>query len=133
MQGWLGVIHGDWLADAAALSLTVLAIAAVVTALHAVLGEAGVGLGAMTMILVGNPFAAVGSAPELLPRPAGAIGQLMPPGAGGNLLRSTGLFDGAGAGGHVAVLSAWALAGFGLMLVAAMRDRRRVALAPAPA
>ena len=43
------------------------------------------------MVLVGNPFSGVGSAPELLPQPVGGIGQLMPPGAGGNLLRSTGL------------------------------------------
>jgi hypothetical protein len=56
----------------------------------------------------------------------------MPPGAGGNLLRSTGLFDGAGAGGHAAVLAAWAAAGLGPMLVAALR-RPRVALAPVPA
>ena len=49
------------------------------------------------MVLIGNPFSGVGSAPELLPQPIGAIGQLMPPGAGGNLLRSTGFFDGAGA------------------------------------
>jgi hypothetical protein len=35
----------------------------------------------------------------------------MPPGAGANLLRSTGFFDGARAGEHVALLAIWALAG----------------------
>jgi hypothetical protein len=133
VQGWLGVVDGDWVANAGALSLTVLAIASVVAALHAAFGEAGAAAGALAMIFIGNPFAAVGSAPELLPRPAGAIGQLMPPGAGGNLLRSTGLFDGAGAGGHVAVLAAWTLAGVALMAALALRDRRRPALVPAAA
>jgi hypothetical protein len=118
VQGWLDVVGGDWLANAAGLSLTVLAIAAFVTGLHALLGERGAIAGALTMILIGNAFSGVGAAPELLPRPVGDLGQLMPPGAGGNLLRSTGLFDGAAAGGHVAVLAAWAAAGLALLLVA---------------
>jgi hypothetical protein len=82
------------------------------------------------MVLIGNPFSGVGSAPEMLPAPAGWLGQLMPPGAGGNLLRSTGFFDGAAAGGFVAVLSVWALAGFALMGAAALRRRKPV---PVPA
>jgi hypothetical protein len=38
------------------------------------------------------------------------IGQLLPPGAGGNLLRSTGFFDGAGGAEHLTVLAVWAAA-----------------------
>jgi hypothetical protein len=132
VQSWLGVVEGDWLANAAALTLTIMAIAAFVAGLYALLGEAGAILGLLTMILIGNPFSGVGSAPELLPRPVGDIGQLMPPGAGGNLLRSTGYFDGAAAGGHVAVLAAWALAGFAALILAGARGRRAGAVA-APA
>jgi hypothetical protein len=77
------------------------------------------------MIFVGNPFSAVGSAPELLPQPVGAIGQLMPPGAGGNLLRSTGFFDGAGGGTHLIVLGAWALTGLALIAAGTLRSRGR--------
>ena len=73
------------------------------------------------MVLVGNPFSGVGSAPELLPEPVGAIGQLMPPGAGGNLVRSIGFFDGAAAGGYVAVLAVWASAGLAMLLATAAR------------
>jgi len=134
IQGWLGVVDGDWVANAAGLSLVVLALASVVAGLQALLGPAGVAVGALTMILIGNPFSGIGSAPEMLPEPAGAIGRLMPPGAGGNLLRSTGFFDGAGAGFHVAVLAAWAAAGLGLLFAAALRPRRRAAVpAPVPA
>ena len=118
VQGWLDVVEGDWVANAAGLSLTVLAIAAAVAGLKAWLGEAGVGLAALTMILIGNPFSGVATAPELLPQPAGGLGQLLPPGAGGNLLRSTGFFDGAAAGGHVAVLALWAAAGLALLFAA---------------
>jgi hypothetical protein len=81
------------------------------------------------MVLVGNPLSAVSSAPELLPQPMGAIGQLLPPGAGGNLLRSTAFFDGAAAGGPIAVLAVWVLVGFTAMFVAAVRSGR-VAFSP---
>jgi hypothetical protein len=132
VQGWLGVVDGDWVANAAGLSLAVLAIASVVAGLYGLLGEKGAALGALTMILIGNPFSGIGSAPEMLPRTVGAIGQLMPPGAAGNLLRSTGLFDGAAAAGHAAVLGVWAVAGLGLLLATGVRARR-LAATPVPA
>jgi hypothetical protein len=44
------------------------------------------------MIFVGNPWSGIASAPELLPTSAGLIGRLLPPGAGGNLLRNTAFF-----------------------------------------
>ena len=121
LQSWLGLIRGTWLANAGALSLAVLAIAATVAGLHALLGPPGIAIAALLMVLIGNPFSGIASAPELLPRPVGTIGQLMPPGAGGNLLRSTAFFDGAAAAGHAAVLAAWALLGLCALAVAARR------------
>ena len=115
VQSWLEVVEGNWIANAAVLSLTVLAIASFVAGALALFGAPGAVLAALVMVLIGNPFSGVGSAPELLPQPIGAIGQLMPPGAGGNLLRSTGYFDGAAAGGHIAVLLAWTLTGLGAL------------------
>ena len=113
------------------MSLTVGAIAAIVAGCKALLGHAGAALAALTMILVGNPFSGVATAPELLPRPAGGLGQLLPPGAGGNLLRSTGFFDGSAAGGHVVVLAAWLLAGLALLIAASSGVRIRASRAPA--
>jgi hypothetical protein len=110
------VLDGHWLVNPAAFSLVVLAIAATIAGLRAWLGEKGIAVGALLMVLIGNPFSGVGAAPELLPRPVGDLGQLMPPGAGGNLLRSTGFFDGAAAGSHGAVLLAWAVLGMVLLL-----------------
>jgi hypothetical protein len=121
VQGWLDVVEGGWAANAAALSLTILAIASILAGLYAVLGKAGLAIGALTMIFVGNPFSGVGSAPELLPEPAGAIGQMLPPGAGGNLLRSTGFFDGAGGTGPLTVLAIWVVAGLAFLLAAELR------------
>jgi len=124
VQGWLGVVEGDWAANWGALSLTVLAIASVVAGLAALLGRRGLALGAVTMVVIGNAFSAASSAPQMLPQPVGAIGQLLPPGAGANLLRSTGFFDGAAAAGHVAVLVGWVLVGLAALIAAAGRDRR---------
>jgi hypothetical protein len=128
VEGWLDVLQGHWLANAAAFSVVVLAIAATIAGLRAWLGEKGIAVGALLMVLIGNPFSGVAAAPELLPRPVGDLGQLMPPGAGGNLLRSTGFFDGAAAGGHLAVLLAWAAAGVVLFVArSAVRVRGRSA------
>jgi hypothetical protein len=128
IQGWLDVVEGDWWANAGTLTLTVLAVAAFVAGLHSLMGEAGIALAALVLVLVGNPFSAIASAPELLPQPVGGIGQLMPPGAGGNMLRSTGFFDGAGAGGHAAVLAVWTAAGLALLALRARRIPARAAV-----
>lgn len=129
VQSWLVVVGGDYLVNGAVLSLTVLAIAATIAGLEALLGKAGVALGALAMVFVGNPFSGVATSPDMLPTAAGTLGQLLPPGAGGNLLRSTGFFDGAAAGGHIAVLVTWALAGFALLGIAALRGRRTAPVA----
>ncbi|MFI7365044.1 ABC transporter permease [Streptomyces sp. NPDC050149] len=120
-DSWLGVITGDWWSEAGALGLTVLAIGATVAGLAALIGPAGIGLGALLMVLVGNPFSGVTSAPELLPRPVGAIGQWLPPGAGGSLLRSVAFFDGRAAGGAALTLALWAVLGLTAVIIGGRR------------
>jgi hypothetical protein len=129
VQSWLDVVEGDWVVNAGVLGLTVLAIASTLAGLWALLGERGIALAALIMVLVGNPFSAAGSAPELLPEPVGGLGQLLPPGAGANLLRSTGFFDGAAAGVPVTVLLAWTLGGLAVLALATARTRRPAAAA----
>ncbi|MFF5215538.1 hypothetical protein [Micromonospora sp. NPDC000442] len=118
LHGWLGVIAGDWLAEGAAIGLFALAASAVVAGLGALLGRPGIGLGALLVFLIGNPLSAVGAAPELLPQPWGALGQWLPVGAGGTLLRSVAFFDGAGAGRPIVVLAGYAVVGLALVLAA---------------
>ncbi|MEU1368341.1 ABC transporter permease [Streptomyces sp. NPDC005803] len=131
-DSWLGVITGDWWSEAGALGLTVLAIGGAVAGLAALIGPAGVGIGALLMVLVGNPFSGVTSAPELLPRPVGTIGQWLPPGAGGSLLRSVAFFDGRAAGGAVWTLALWAAAGLTAVLIGGRR-RPAAPVTPEPA
>jgi hypothetical protein len=77
-------------------------------AMRALLDAGGVVLAALAVFLLGNPLSGLTSAPELLPQPWGAVGQFLPPGAGGTLLRSVAFFDGAGAAAAGWVLGAWA-------------------------
>ncbi|MEV4618059.1 hypothetical protein AB0J74_04975 [Asanoa sp. NPDC049573] len=124
LQQWLGVLTGDYLLNAAAIGLFATAVAGTVTGLGAVAGRPGIGLAVLAVFLVGNPLSAVSAAPELLPQPWGAVGQFLPIGAGGSLLRSTAFFDGAGAAGPAWVLLAYAALGLLLALAGAVRTRR---------
>ncbi|MEU3668468.1 ABC transporter permease [Streptomyces virginiae] len=128
-HSWLGVLTGNWWAAAGALALTVAAVAAGVAGLHALLGKPGIGLGAFLIVLLGNPFSGAAGAPQLLPEPAGLVGQWLPPGAGSSLLRSVAFFDGAGAAAPALVLSLWAVLGVAAI---AFAGRRTAPGAPAP-
>jgi hypothetical protein len=122
-HSWLGVLTGNWWAESAAFGLISLAVSASVAGLGTLLGPGGIGLGAMVMVLLGNPFSGVTSAPEMLPEPVGAVGRWLPPGAGGTLLRSVGFFDGRAADSPVLVLTVWAVAGLTLVTIGGLRKQ----------
>ena len=130
-QYWLGVLPGDYLANAAVLGLFALAVSGTVAGLAAVLDRAGLALGAVTVFLVGNALSGVSSAAELLPQPWGAVGQFLPIGAGSTLLRSVAYFDGNGGAPAVAVLGAYAVGGL-LLVAAGRRGLARSAAEAAP-
>ncbi|MER6821179.1 ABC transporter permease [Streptomyces cellulosae] len=127
-QSWLEALPGDWWAVAGTFALATLAVSGAVAGLAALLGRPGLGLGALLVMLIGNPFSGAASAPEMLPEPAGVIGQWLPPGAGVSLLRSAAFFDGASAVGSALTLTWWAVLGLGAVLVGhAARERTAAA------
>jgi hypothetical protein len=127
-QGIFGALPHEHVATWASLSLTMLAISATCAGLIMLIGPAGIGLTAVLMVFVGNPFSGSTSAPELLPKAVEDIGQWLPPGAGANLLRGTAYFDGNGSGSHIAVLVLWSVLG----LVAVANGRRTPTVADGP-
>ncbi|MFJ8192756.1 ABC transporter permease [Streptomyces sp. NPDC096094] len=131
-HSWLGVVTGDWWAVAGVFGLSTLAVGAGIAGLGALLGRAGLGLGGAVMMLLGNPFSGASSAPEMLPQPAGAIGQWLPPGAGASLLRSVSFFDGAAAAGPALTLTWWAVLGLGAVLLGGALRQRARGDSPAP-
>jgi hypothetical protein len=117
-------IDGNFWGVAAALTLGTLAAGLTLLGLGSLFGRVGLVLGALLALLVGNPLAGLNSAPEMLPRGWGAVGQWLPQGANATLLRSAAFFDGAGAATAIGVLCCWALLGASLMVLAALRQRK---------
>ena len=122
LQTWMGIIGGDFLPVAAVIGLIVLAVSGSVLGLASLAGPAGIGLGAMLIMLVGNALAGVAAAPELLPQPWGEVGQWLPIGAGATALRSAAWFGFAGSGQALWTLASWAAAGLLLLSLAWLRQ-----------
>lgn len=114
-QGYLGALPGQHWETLGALALAMFAMSATIAGFIALIGPAGLGLGAVLLVFLGNPFSGVTSAPELLPKAVSDIGQLLPPGAAASLLRDTAYFDGHGPAAHLAVLIGWSL--FGIVAI----------------
>ncbi|MGW6128553.1 ABC transporter permease [Cellulomonas sp. NPDC055163] len=128
LDAWYGSTSGAFWPVALGLSLGIAAISLTLLGLERLAGTTGLAAGAALVMLVGNPLSGMTSAPELLTPPWGALGQLLPPGTSGTLLRSTAYFDGAGAAGPVTVLAAWIA--LGVLLTAVGSAVRRPADAP---
>jgi hypothetical protein len=129
LQLWLGSLGGSYLANSGAVALAIAATSLSILGLESLLGYAGLGLGAAIMMLIGNPLSGVATAPEMLPGWSGTLGQLLPPGAGGQLLRSTAFFDGRGVTHSVIVLITWLALGVVLCLAGGLRTRRTARVA----
>ena len=132
LQFWLGSLSGSYPANAGAVALTIAATSLTVLGLESLLGYAGIGIGAVAMMLIGNPLSGTATAPEMLPGWSGTLGQLLPPGAGGRLLRSTAFFDGRGTTAAVTVLVAWIALGAVLCLAGDLHARRTANAAAGP-
>ncbi|WP_336031858.1 hypothetical protein [Geodermatophilus sp. FMUSA9-8] len=130
LGSWLGSVEAGWWTTTGVVALGIAATALVLLGLHDLLGTPGLALGAAVTVLLGNPLSGLAGAPELLPGAWGAVGQWMPPGATGTLLRATSWFDGAGAGPALLTLAVWCAAGLALLGLGAARSRR---VPPAPA
>lgn len=126
VQSWLGIVDGNWAANAGVFALASLAVTTVVSGLTMLGRTAGLAGGAVLMVLAGNAYSGNTSAPELLPRAVGWIGRLLPPGASAEALRSTAFFHGNGIVFELVVLAAWSLIGLALITIGTLRARTRV-------
>lgn len=130
-QTWLGSLSGNFWANAGVVALVMAAVSLTAVGLVAVLREAGLGVAALLVVVVGNPLSGLASAPEMLPSGWGEFGQWLPLGAGGTLLRSTAYFDGAAAGFPLLVLLGWIVLGLlliGVGVIAGTRNRAAAAV-----
>ena len=119
----LGSIDANFWGVAGGLTLGILAPGLFMLGLGSLFGRV---IGALLALLLGNPLSGLTSAPQLLPTGWGAFGQWLPQGANATLLRSTAFFGGSGATMAIAVLTGWALAGAALIVIAAVRNGKKV-------
>lgn len=124
LQFWFNSVSGSYPLTSLALALGVAAIALPLTGLGAIAGRIGVGIGSALMVLVGYPLSGLTTAPEWFPGVWGNLGQALPPGATGTLLRSTAFFDGHGSRSALIVLAAWLVGGLLLIVVGTLLNPR---------
>ncbi len=133
LQTWLAVLTGNYLADAGVIALAHAATTLAILGLRAVLGIAGIGVGAGILVALGIPVSGAISAPELLPTGWGTLGTYLAPGAAATALRSVAYFDGAGSAAALAIPGSWTLAGAALAAFPRPLRLPRTADRPAPA
>lgn len=122
LQGLFGALQGDYLVNAAAISLTIASISGVIIGAVALVGRAGIAVGPVLFLLIANPLSSAAAPVEFLAEPWGFIGQLMPPGAAATLLRDLSYFPNADVSLQWIVLGAWALGGLLLSVAGHFRD-----------
>ncbi|MFI1441705.1 hypothetical protein [Streptomyces fructofermentans] len=123
-------VDGNYWPTAFGLILGTAALSTTVLGLQALLGMAGFALGGALMLLLGNPLSGLATGPHWLPTGWATLGQLLPPGASGSLLRANAFFDSSGAGLPALTLTIWVGAGVALALLADRRGRRPATARP---
>ncbi|MFE2042806.1 DUF3533 domain-containing protein [Streptomyces sp. NPDC059477] len=106
-------------------ALITFAVGAATLALQGIFGIIGIGLAILLVVIAGNPSAGGAFPYPMLPPFWQSIGPALPPGAGTWAARSIAYFKGNALTGPLLVLSAWALAGIAITMLAAGRRRRR--------
>jgi len=126
LSTWFGFIPGDFATLWAAFGATYLATASFIVGVSALSSPlAGLGLGAVVTMFIGNPISGASMPSVFLPGVWGQIGQMMVPGASSTLLRSIAYFPEAATSSQWLVLGSWIA--FGLLAGVigwALKERR---------
>ena len=126
LSTWFGFIPGDFATLWAAFAATYLATASFMIGMGALLvPAAGLGLGVVVTMFIGNPISGASMPSVFLPGAWGQIGQMLVPGASSTLLRSIAYFPEAATSDQWLVLGSWIA--FGLLAGVigwALKERR---------
>lgn len=126
LSTWFGFIPGDFATLWAAFAATYLATASFMIGMGALLvPAAGLGLGVVVTMFIGNPISGASMPSAFLPGAWGQIGQMMVPGASSTLLRSIAYFPEAATSGQWLVLGSWIAVGLLAGVIGwALKERR---------
>ncbi|MET3721343.1 MULTISPECIES: hypothetical protein [unclassified Arthrobacter] len=126
MQGLYGVLQGNAVLNGLGAALALLGTSSFIVGLNALIGTAGIPVGAVTTMLIANPISAATAPMQFLPEPWGAIGQWFVPGASTTLLRDLSYFPDANVLFPWLVLAAWTIAGVMFTLAGHFRNQEVV-------
>jgi hypothetical protein len=90
----VGAFPGHFVAVWGVAALFVFALGLPIAAFQVLVGAAGTGIGAVMLLVIGNPASGSSSAPELLPGFWRDLSQLLPPGAATTAMRDVVYFHG---------------------------------------
>jgi L-ascorbate metabolism protein UlaG (beta-lactamase superfamily) len=123
----LGALTGHFLALSALGALVVFGAAACTMAFQVLFETLGIGLTVLVFVVLGNPSAGGAYQPELLPPFWRHLSDALPNGAATDAIRRIVYFGAHGNAGHLAVLTAYAVAGVAVTAVASfLRGRTRL-------
>jgi type II secretory pathway pseudopilin PulG len=111
LGSWLGIFPATGPVVFVAVSLSMLAIGGLFVGLHSLLGTAGFAVAALIVIVAALPWAGFAVPYQFLPAHLGQVGQWLPPGATGTLVRNLNYFPQASTWLQWVILGAWATLG----------------------
>ena len=132
LQGWFGVLQGNYFANAGVIGLTLLGIGSIIVGFSSIVGRIGAAIGPVLFLLIANPISSATAPLELLPKPWGLVGQWFPPGAGSTLLRDISYFPHAPVTFPWLVLGTWAVVGLALSIIGHLRTQVIARTVPEP-
>jgi hypothetical protein len=130
LQPLFGILHGVFVVDVLALSLSMLATSSIVVGFNALLGPRGIAVGSVITMLIGNPIAGASIPPQFLVGPWGAVGQYFVPGAASALVRDLSYFPHYDAAPQWLILAGWAVLGLVMSVTGHFRSQAPIALPP---
>lgn len=126
MQGWFGVLQGNYLVNVGAVALAMSGTAAFVVGMNALIGSPGIAVGSVITMLIGNPLSSAAQPVQFIVAPWGQVGQWFVPGASATLLRDLSYFPEANPSFAWLVLAGWSALGVILMIAGHFRNQEVV-------
>lgn len=124
LVNWFNFLPGGYWVNAAVIGMSILATASFISGLHKLIGYAGVGVGAITTMLIANPISSATTPVQALPGAWGEIGQFFVPGASNWLLRSVNYFPDASDAKQWLILAGWVALGAVFYALAAAKSKK---------
>lgn len=122
---WFDVLQGNYWLQALGIAAGSLAVGSFITGLASLVGRGGLAVGALVIMLFGNPWGGFLAPTEFLATPWGTIGSYLPNYNVLNLLKTVSFFPDASTGRYWLVLGIWIVCGLVMLWIGSALHRRK--------